>query len=106
MINQIYPIKLKKVNCTCRACPLQIEGETEDGKFFYLRYRWGSLKFGVWENENDFLDVKADRSYLFSENVGGQYSGTMGEEELRRRLQDYVIFPDGAIIQDVEVFME
>lgn len=34
---------LKDLRQTCEACPSQWEGHTADGRFIYIRYRWGHL---------------------------------------------------------------
>jgi hypothetical protein len=102
MNNPTYPIKLKSIVCTCGACPVQWEGLTEDNKFFYLRYRCGNLKFGIWENEEEFMDIKVNRDYLYNEKIGGDYDGVISIDQLKEKLKDLVIFPDNDFIKSWE----
>lgn len=87
---------IKKILFAGGACPYQIEAETDDGKFFYLRYRGGVLRFGVWENESKF-DIN---NYMFSKRVGGEYDGWPDAETFDRELKDLVQFPEGFTHQD------
>jgi len=66
---------LKNLINTCTLCPSQWEGELDDGRLIYIRYRWGYLRVElglhnithidkefldnahtifVWESEDDF----------------------------------------------------
>lgn len=36
-------IIIEHLTQTCGACPSQWEGELEDGRMLYIRYRWGYL---------------------------------------------------------------
>jgi hypothetical protein len=38
---------LVQLKQTCSACPAQWEGQLEDGRKLYARYRWGHLSVGV-----------------------------------------------------------
>lgn len=87
---------IKKILFAGGACPYQIEAETDDGKFFYLRYRGGVLRFGVWENESKF-DIN---NYMFSKRVGGEYDGWPDAETFDHELKDLVQFPEGFAHQD------
>jgi hypothetical protein len=40
-------LRVKAFQRTCIACPSQWEGQLEDGRWFYARYRWSSFCFGV-----------------------------------------------------------
>ena len=53
------------------ACPSQWEGETEDGKEVYIRYRWGYGRIDLdgetiydWGGENGFDGVCEDEELL------------------------------------------
>ena len=40
-------MRVTKLVMTCGACPSQWEGETDDGRFVYVRYRHGCLTVSV-----------------------------------------------------------
>ena len=79
---------------TCTACPSQWEGELEDGRMLYVRYRWGELSAGVGEDIG--AAVKNGRSEaLYFEHVGDGLDGWMTFEELKGHLQGLLEFPSG-----------
>ena len=86
-------VRLKSVELASGACPYQIEATTEDGKFFYLRYRHGRLSYGVWESEADFYN-RDGRNYMFSKKIGDDYDGGACHDFLYPFIQGKVIFPD------------
>lgn len=57
-------IKVTKLIRTCSACPSQWEGETEDGRYLYIRYRWGRLRGGVYKSDIDFIKNGGDYNLL------------------------------------------
>ena len=75
-------LKLKNLKQTCIACPSQWEGELENGKFIYIRYRWGNLGYGIGENHDD-----AVKKYNYGEDVGDNgFDGEMNTEDMMRYL--------------------
>ena len=84
-------ITIKKIQYAGGACPYQIEAETDDGKFFYLRYRGGTLRFGVWESAAEF-DIT---NYQFVKVIGDEYAGYPDHELISKELEGLVVFPDG-----------
>ena len=86
-------VTIKKILYAGGACPYQIEAITDDDKFFYLRYRWGNLRFGVWENEAAF-DIGR---YMFSKSIGDEYAGWGDNELIAKALEGQVVFPEGFI---------
>ena len=61
---------IKHLEQTCFACPSQWEGETTDGKYIYIRYRWG------------YLSVDVDGKEIFGLHVGSNTGGVMSEKEM------------------------
>jgi len=59
-------------------CPSQWEGTLEDGKRFYIRYRWGTLSVS-WLDSND-----RPEGYFFSKSCGGPFDGVINTEEMVR----------------------
>jgi len=62
---------------TCSACPTQFEGEFEDGRFFYARYRWGNLTIHVGESVEDAVISRP----IFEKSVGTALDGSMSKNE-------------------------
>lgn len=76
-------MKLSNLQRTCIACPSAWEGETEDGREVYIRYRYGqlvsyigspSLIEPVWKNETVILREIVE--------VGSQGDGSMDTSEM------------------------
>ena len=64
-MNRIIVTELKQ---TCGACPSQWEGRTADGRYLYVRYRWGHLQVGIGTTlreaiNNEFISGKLGDSY-------------------------------------------
>jgi len=78
-----------KLSKTCHACPAQWEGETVDGRFIYVRYRWGCLTAGIGTNIEAAVDASGN---LFSEIIGYEYDADMTTAEMCRLLRQVVDF--------------
>lgn len=86
-----FPVRIKSVAWKGGACPYQIEATTEEGKYFYLRYRGGYLRFGVWNRGSDF----DHENYLYSEKVSDEFDGSVDADLFKQKLEGKVIFPEG-----------
>ena len=64
--------RLKTLEMTCGACPSQWDGETENGAYVYIRYRYGLLR------------VDMDQQTVFEATVGDSLGGVMGTDEMLR----------------------
>jgi hypothetical protein len=72
---------------TCEACPSQWEGRTADGRFVYIRYRWGLLTAGIGATR-----VEAIEDEFFSEHLEGGLDGAMSVAEMRHHLSPVLAF--------------
>jgi len=80
---------------TCRACPSQWEGETEDGRAIYVRYRHGYLSAGVGSTMDDAVTAgwnfealgsePGDGVLIHSEKVTDENDGVMSTAEMLER---------------------
>ena len=52
-------------------CPAQWDGETDNGKKVYIRYRWGVLT----------IDLNGEE--VFSVKAGEEFDGVMSDEEMK-----------------------
>lgn len=74
------PVHASDLAQTCRACPSQWEGPTLDGRFLYIRYRWGRLQAGVGPTLDLAVDSTleiGDRTPLFSQVIGERFDGVI-----------------------------
>ena len=102
------PVKVTKIETSGGACPYQIEGSTDDGQYFYLRYRGGHLRAGVAPTHEDFW--KRDWSVSSPYNIidiayGHHLDGSCNDKEHRPLLEGKVIFPEG-FSMDTEHYQE
>ncbi len=66
-------MKISSLKKSCYACPAQWEGQLADGRYVYIRYRWGWLGVGVGYTSD--YEYGLDQAY--AEQVGGDYDGFM-----------------------------
>jgi len=91
-----FPIKLKDIHTNGGACPYQIEATTEEGHYFYLRYRGGRLRAGVAESRNDFWTGDNKWSYNVIDIVhGNSLDGWAHHDEIAPLLEGKVVLPLG-----------
>lgn len=74
-----------ELNRTCHACPSQWEGQTEDGKHVYIRYRWG------------FLSAQVGTENIYGASHGDSLHGEMSNEDMMKALSSVLRFADGLL---------
>ena len=62
---------------TCCACPSQWEGMTTDGRWFYIRYRWGGLELGI---DRDFWAAVENAHEVYESH--DPWHGEMTDDEM------------------------
>jgi hypothetical protein len=70
--------------------PSQWEAETSDGRFLYVRYRWGRLEIGIGHSVADAVEHSGN---LLDKELGGQLDGGMEIEELRQATTGLIEWP-------------
>lgn len=77
-------MKVTKIEKTCYACPAQWEGTLEDGRMFYIRYRWGGLSIEVSKKPTTdiYKAMGSDANMIYCENLSDSLDGFLEEEEL------------------------
>lgn len=95
-------ITIKTINLSGGACPYQLEAETEDGKWFYLRYRNGMLRYVLAESADNWPKEKKDNWYDFSKQIGDSMDGWADHDKIYPHLKDHITFPEGFKIQSYE----
>ena len=78
-------ISIARIVQTCEACPSQWEGFFDDGRAFYIHFRWGHLR----------MSVHASNTHRYRGPIGialGRWregwNGKISIDELRLRLLD------------------
>jgi hypothetical protein len=67
-------VRVTSLEQTCYACPSQWEGETDNGDYVYIRYRWGHLT------------VSVNGEQIFATDHGNSLDGVLSYDELRTLL--------------------
>lgn len=91
-------ITIKTVEWAGGACPYQIEGVTDDGQYFYLRYRMGCLRAGVAKTHAEFWNNPNPYNIIYIE-CGEEFEGWAYHEDMEPLLKDLIKFPDGFRIE-------
>lgn len=104
------PITIIKIESAGGHCPYQIEGITDDGKYFYLRYRGGRFRAGVAKDHAEFWNrtwTPENSPYnIIDIEYGHPLDGSCNETEHRNLLDGKVIFPDGFEMGDKHHYEE
>lgn len=79
-------IQITKMVETCGGCPSQWDGWTEEGKYYYFRFRWGYLRV-------DEHDPDGRSSTIFGEQIGDEFDGIMSYAALQEHLRGTVCLP-------------
>ena len=88
-------IKVVKIDYSGGACPYQLEGKTSDGKWIYIRYRSGWLRYAVADSHTQWTKSKKDSWYDFSKKIGDDYDGYAVHDEVYPHLKEHIEFPEG-----------
>jgi hypothetical protein len=76
-------MKVREIKQTCFACPSQWEGHLDDGRMFYVRYRWGGLRIELSNSPTENIsDVFHDGEIIHTETLGDGFDGMLEEEKL------------------------
>lgn len=84
---------------TCLLMPSQWEGELDDGRSLYVRYRHGLLRVGVGEGAKDASRNSASESALCCKQIEDADEDMMSFKELRGHLRGVLEFPDELVVE-------
>jgi hypothetical protein len=87
-------INVQQIVWSGGACPYQIEGVTDTGEYFYLRYRMGRLRAGVATTENEFWNKEFPYN-IIDKLHGGEMEGFAAHDDLYPVVKDIISFPEG-----------
>lgn len=75
------------------ACPYQLEAQTSEGHYLYLRYRDGRLRAGTAPTEAQF-GHRAEDYNIINEKVGEDLDGWADHDKFMMLLKDKIKFPE------------
>lgn len=81
-------ITVQTLTQTCPASPSQWEGRTTEGRWVYVRYRWGWLQVGFGATFDE-----AVRDQTIERQLGDGYDGELSLDELKAATADTVTWP-------------
>jgi hypothetical protein len=85
------PLKVVEIERTCQAFPSQWEGKTDDGRFVYVRFRWGLLRIGVGATLD--LAIIDEQTTIFERQLSDARDGELSFEQLRAATTGVVDWP-------------
>ena len=85
-------IKVINAHYEMYVCPTVIVGNTDDGCTIYARYRWGHLTVRIDPREAPPFGG-AGGTWIFAEQIGGQYDGSLDYETLVSLTKDLIEWP-------------
>jgi len=83
-------MKVIEIRQTCGACPSQWEGKLSDGRYVYVRYRYGYLSISV--GGPTVADAVRGEE-VFGQDIGDGLDGFMSYEELKQHTQGKIEWP-------------
>lgn len=87
-------MKVKSIDYHGGACPYQCEGQLEDGRFFYLRYRGGGLRLYVGDRMGQ---LPSEECLVFQDRFGCEDDGLADNEIFHQKLDGIIKFPPNFI---------
>ena len=94
-------IKVISAQCVCFACPTTYIGKTDDECTIYARYRWGRLSVRIDPRE-DPPNGGAEGTWIYDEQLGGEYHGCLEYSDLRHHTAGVVEWPNEPTEPDSE----
>jgi len=84
------PIVVTTLIRTGERSPSQWEAKTADGRYLYVRYRWGCLEIGIGVSMDEAI---ANGGNFFEKQLGDKLDGSMGLEDLRKATSGLIEWP-------------
>jgi len=81
-------LEIKNIRKTCSACPTQWEGYLDDGRMFYIRYRYGRLAFRISETPTDNVYDAVSGEALYMEQIGDDLDGFISLSRVKEALKE------------------
>lgn len=81
-------MQVKTLVKTCVACPAQWEGHIEDGRMFYVRYRWGIFSVSISDSPTEDVSDAVNAKVFHTEQIGDHVDGHITESDMKGILED------------------
>ena len=79
---------------TCEFCPTQWQGHLEDGRMFYIRYRWGNFNVYLSKEASDkVLDALQGDNIISLDGYGEPFDGEMDDDIMKSLVCEKFNFP-------------
>ena len=75
-------IRATNITMTCAGCPSQWEGQTDDGRWYYIRYRHGSGYIAVGDSVSDA--IMGEIIAAFAPPGANGFHGVLSTAEMQR----------------------
>ena len=85
------PLKVVEIKKTCERSPSQWEGKTDDGRFVYVRFRWGHLRVSLGATLDDAIDTEPA---IFERQLNDALNGELSFKQLKAETAGIVKWPD------------
>lgn len=89
-MSQLLNPHIVEQETTCEACPVQLEGRLDDGRYFYFRYRWGRAALGVGETPQAAVNEQRGGCGEYMEH-GDSLQGVFESDEDLNEVFDQVL---------------
>jgi len=83
-------LKAKTLIKTCSFAPSQWEGITENGKSFYIRYRWDQLTLRVSKAKTSDINKAVLGDIIFEKNINNENFEVLDIKEIREYLSGII----------------
>ena len=84
----IIKYQIRETTWSGGSCPFQWEGFLDDGRAFYIRYRWGGLSFSISHEPTDSIEDAVGANIVFFERIGEELDGYITESEVLEALKN------------------
>ena len=76
-------MKIHNLIQTCELCPSQWEGNLEDGRMVYVRYRWGRLSVMASHEPSDDVDDALEGEEIFRKCLDEEaWDGVLDQDKM------------------------
>lgn len=84
---------VKTLERTCEACPSQWQGHLEDGRMFYIRYRWGNFNAYLSKEPTEkVVDAIQGEILVSIDNYGDNFDGYIEEQDMIKIMESKLNF--------------
>jgi hypothetical protein len=94
-MTKVLPLKKTRL-----ACPSQWEGDLEDGRAVYARFRHGHLSVGIGGTVKEAVGNAMSDQAPYEGDIGDRSDGFMDFDELKAHLRGLLEFPADLVVEN------